>query len=153
MGFRRSHFIHLGWWSTGSPKLQLFQLSQHSHVTNCRLVSYWNYFPWNMTLKYKMQYQKVPEIETYILSRGHSVFRRKKYFFSGGLSLDALHQSSKSTFRDFFVKTTKRLQGKVNSPLEPFHTFHSILSGQCLQSNGESIPFVLKGRKTTDYRQ
>ena len=26
-GLKRSHWIHLGWWSTGSPKLQLFQLS------------------------------------------------------------------------------------------------------------------------------
>ena len=54
-GFKRSHWIHLGWWSTGSPKLQLFQLSQHSHVTNCRLISSSAYFPWNVTLKYKMQ--------------------------------------------------------------------------------------------------
>ena len=50
-----SHWIHLGWWSTGSPKLQLFQLSQHSHVTNCRLVSSSAYFPWNITSKYSMQ--------------------------------------------------------------------------------------------------
>ena len=54
-GFKRSHWIHLGWWSTGSPKLQLFQLSQHSHVTNCRWISSSAYFSWNMTLKYKMQ--------------------------------------------------------------------------------------------------
>ena len=45
----------IGWWSTGSPKLQLFQLSQHSHATNCRLIYFSAYFPWNMTLKYKMQ--------------------------------------------------------------------------------------------------
>ena len=31
----------------------------------------------------------------------------KEDFFSGGLSLEALHQSSGSSFRDFFVKTTK----------------------------------------------
>ena len=55
IGFKRSHWIHPGWWSTGSPKLQLFQLSQHSHVTNCRLISSSAYFPWNMTLKYKMK--------------------------------------------------------------------------------------------------
>ena len=70
IGFKRSHWIHLGWWSTGSPRLQLFQLSQHSHVTNCRLISSSAYFPWTMTLKY-------------------------------------IHQSSRSRFRDFFVKTTK----------------------------------------------
>ena len=52
---KRSHWIHLEWWYTGSPKLQLFQLSQRSHVTNCRLVSSSAYIPWNMTFKYKMQ--------------------------------------------------------------------------------------------------
>ena len=55
IGFKRSHWIHLGWWSTGSPKFRLFQLSQHSHVTNCPLISSSAYFPWNMTLKYKIQ--------------------------------------------------------------------------------------------------
>ena len=55
IGFKRSHYIHLRWWCTGSPKLRLFQLSQHSHVTNCRLISSSAYFPWNMTWKYKMQ--------------------------------------------------------------------------------------------------
>ena len=44
IGFKRSHWIHLGWWSTGSPKLQLFQLSQHSHVINCWLTSSSAYF-------------------------------------------------------------------------------------------------------------
>ena len=55
IGFKRSHWIHLGWWSTRSPKLQLFQLLQHSHVTNCRLISSPAYFSWNMTWKYKMK--------------------------------------------------------------------------------------------------
>ena len=55
IGLKRSHWIHLGWWNTGSPKLQLFQLSQHSHVTNRRLVSSSAYFLWSMTLKYKME--------------------------------------------------------------------------------------------------
>ena len=58
IGFKRSHWIHLGWWSTGSPKLQLFQLSQHSHATNCRLISSSAYFPWNTTLKCKMQFSE-----------------------------------------------------------------------------------------------
>ena len=108
IGFKRSHWIHLGWWRTGSPKLQLFQLSQHSHVTNCRLLSSSAYFPWNMTLKYKMQLSEGSWDKSYILSRGHSVFQRKKFFFfSGGLSFEAIHQSSGSSFRDFFVKTTK----------------------------------------------
>ena len=56
IGFKRSHSIHLGWASSGSPQLQLFQLSQHSHVTNCRLISSSAYFPWNMTwILFKMQ--------------------------------------------------------------------------------------------------
>ena len=59
IGFKRSHWIHLGWWSTGSPKLQLFLLSQHSHVTNCRFKSFSAYFPSNVTLKYKMQPSEV----------------------------------------------------------------------------------------------
>ena len=49
IGFKRSHRIHLG---AGSPKLQL---SQHARVTNYRLISSSAYFPWNMTLKYKMK--------------------------------------------------------------------------------------------------
>ena len=55
IGFKRSHWIHSGWWGTGSPKLQLLLLPQHSHVTSCRLMSSSAYFPWNITLKYKMQ--------------------------------------------------------------------------------------------------
>ena len=86
VGFKRSHWIHLGWWSTGSPKLQPFQLSLHSHVTNCRLISSSAYYPWNMTLKYKMQLWrflrfKKKKRKSYILSRGHSVFRRKIFFW------------------------------------------------------------------------
>ena len=54
-GVKRSHRIHLGRWCTGSSKLQLFRSSQHSHVTNCRLITSSAYCPWNMTLKYKMQ--------------------------------------------------------------------------------------------------
>ena len=79
-GFKRSHWIHLGWWSTGSLKLQLFQLSQHSHVTNCRLIFY-------------------------ILSRGHNVFRRKKFFFSFWRFV--CRSDAGSSFRDFVVKTTE----------------------------------------------
>ena len=69
IGFKRSHSIHLGWASSGSPQLQLFQLSQHSHVTNCRLISSSAYFPWNMTLKYEMQlyegsWDKIPHFKS-----------------------------------------------------------------------------------------
>ena len=80
-GFKRLHWIHVGWWSTGSPKLKLFQLLQHSHITNCWLISSSANFPWNRTLKCKMQYLKVPEIKSYILSQGHSVFQREIFFF------------------------------------------------------------------------
>ena len=55
IGFKRSHWIHLEWWITGSPKLQLFPLSQHSRVSNCRLISSSADFPWNRTFKHKMQ--------------------------------------------------------------------------------------------------
>ena len=34
-------------------------------------------------------------------------FSKEDVFFSGGLSLEAIHQSSGSSFRDFFLKTTK----------------------------------------------
>ena len=46
---------------------------------------------------------RVPEIKSYILSCGHSV-SGGKIFFSGGLSLEAIYQSSGSSL---FVKTTK----------------------------------------------
>ena len=55
---------------------------------------------------------RVLEIKSYILSWGHSVFGRKNFFsffpfFSGGLSLEAIDQSSGSSYRALFVKTTK----------------------------------------------
>ena len=78
IGFKRSHWIHLGWWSTGSPKLQLFQLSQHSHATNCRLISSSAYFPWTMTLKYKMQLSECPWDTTL-----HSKSRTQFFFYEG----------------------------------------------------------------------
>ena len=59
-----------------------------------------------MTLRYKMQLSEFPEIKSYILSQGYSVFRRKNFFY-GCLFTEAIHQSSGSRFRDFFVKTTK----------------------------------------------
>ena len=37
-------------------------------------------------------------------------------FFSGGLSLKAIHQSSGGSFRDFFVKTTKESKQPFWSP-------------------------------------
>ena len=102
--FKRSHWIHLGWWCTGSPKLQLFQLSQHSYVTNCRLISSSACFPWNMILKYKMQLSE-GFWDKILHSKSRTLFFDGR-FFSDGLSLEGIHQSSGSSFRDFFVKPT-----------------------------------------------
>ena len=86
IGFKRSHWIHLGWWSTGFSKLQLFQLLQHSHVTSCRLISSSAYFPRNMTLKHKMQLSEGSwDKKSYILSRGQC-FWRKIFFLAVCLS-------------------------------------------------------------------
>ena len=79
IGLKRSHGIHLGWWSTGSPKLQLFQWSQHLHVTNCRLIPSSAYFPWNMTLKYKMQLSK-GSWDKILHSRSRTVFFEGRTF-------------------------------------------------------------------------
>ena len=106
IGFIRSHWIHLGWWSTGSPKLQLFQLSQHSHVTNCRLISSSAYFPWNLTLKYKMQISD-GSWGKILHSKSRTQCFSKEELLSGGLSLETIYQSFGSSFRDFFVQTTK----------------------------------------------
>ena len=79
----------------------------------------------------------VPEIKSRSLSWGHSVFGRKEYLFSGGLSLEAIYQSSGSSFHAFFVKTTKE---KLTSLLKPLHTllkssssgnFIVTIGGQC----------------------
>ena len=76
------------------------QFSQYLDVTNGRLVSSSAYFSWNIKLKYKMK------LSDSSWDREHSVFARKKYF-SDGLSLEAIDQSSGSSFHDFFVKTAK----------------------------------------------
>ena len=78
IGFKRSHWIHLGWWSTGSPKLQLFQLSQHSHDTSCRLIPSSAYFPRNMTLRYKLQLSKGSWMPSGV---SHSQQRKKIYLW------------------------------------------------------------------------
>ena len=107
IGFKRSHWIHLGWWSTGSPKLQLFQLLQHSHISNYRLISSSSaYFPWNMTLKYKMQLSECPW-DKILHPESRTQCFSKEDIFSGGFSLEMIYQSSRSSFHDFFVKTTK----------------------------------------------
>ena len=108
IGFKRSHWIHLGWWSTGSPKLQLFRLSQHSHVTSCRLISSSAYFPWNMTVTYKMQLSE-GFWDKILQSKSRPQRFSEEEFFSGGLALEPIQQSSRSSFRDFLVKTTEEI--------------------------------------------
>ena len=56
---------------------------------------------------------KVPEIKSYSLSRGHSVFRRS------GLSLEAIHQSSGSSFSGLLSKDH---QEKLTTLVEPLYT-------------------------------
>ena len=107
IGFKRSHWIHLGRWSAGSPELKLFQLPQHSHVTNCRLISSSTYFPLNMTLKYKMQPSEDSWDKILHSKSRTQCFSKEEIFFSGGLSLKVIHLSSRSSFCDFFVKTNK----------------------------------------------
>ena len=105
--FKRSHWIHLGRWSTGSPKLQLFQLSQHSQVTNCRLISSSAYFPWNVTLKYKMQLSEGSRDKIlHSKSRTQCFLEGRNIFFLRFVFRSDI-PSSGSIFRDFFVKTTK----------------------------------------------
>ena len=116
IGFKRSHWIHLGWWSTGSPKLQLFQSSQHSHITNCRLISSSAYFSWNMTLKYKMQ---LSEDSSYKISHSKS----RTLFFEGNFFFLAVCLSKRYTKvpEVVFVTSLYRLAWKVNNLLEPLH--------------------------------
>ena len=112
IGFKRPYWIHLGWWSTGSPKLQLFQLSQNSHVTNCRLISSTAYFPWNMTLRYKMQLSE-GSWNKILHSKSRKPCFSKEEIFSGSLSLEVMHQSSGSSW----------LPRKVKTLLEPLHSW------------------------------
>ena len=81
------------------------QFSQCSDVTNGRLVSSSAYFPRNMTLKYKMKLSEGSWDK--ILHSRTRCFWKDFFFSSGGLSLDRMYQSSGSSFRASFVKTTK----------------------------------------------
>ena len=63
------------------------------------------YFPRNMTLKYKMQLSEGSWGKILHFKSG-TLFLEGR-IFSGDLSLEAIHRSSGSSFRDFFVKTTK----------------------------------------------
>ena len=87
------------------------QFSQYSDVTNSLQVSSSAYFPQNMALKYKMKLSE-GSWDKILHSRSRTLWFWKEdffffFFFSGGLSLGAIDQSSGSSFRDFFVKTSK----------------------------------------------
>ena len=82
------------------------QFSQYSDVTNGRLVSSSAYFPWNMTLKYKMKLSEGSWDKIIHSKLRTQCFWKEEMFFSGSLSLEAIDQSSGSSLRDFFVKTT-----------------------------------------------
>ena len=94
-----------------SRKNQGNQFLQYSDVTNGQLVSSSAYFPRNMILKSKIKQPKMKLSEGSWDKILHSklktkCFWKEEIFFSGGLSLEAIDQSSGSSFRDFFVKTT-----------------------------------------------
>ena len=59
-----------------------------------------------MTLKYKMQLY-VGYWDKILRSKSRIQYFSKEEFYSGCLSLEAMDQSSGSSFRDFFAKTTK----------------------------------------------
>ena len=59
-----------------------------------------------MTLKYKMQLYE-GSWDQILHSKSMTQCFSKKDFFSGGLCLEAMHQSTGSSLRDFFVKTAK----------------------------------------------
>ena len=104
----------------GVPGLQSFNCFHYHSVYTWSTVDWYLlqltfYEIWHKSTK--CSYRKVPEIKSYILSRAHSAFWRKN-FFSDSLSLEAIHQSSGSSFRDFFVKD---YHGKLTTLLELLH--------------------------------
>ena len=94
------------------PTVAKNQENQFSDVTNGRLVSSSAYFPRNMILKSKIKQPKMKLSEGSWDKILHSksrtqCFWKEDIFFSGGFSLEAIHQSSGSSFCASFVKTTK----------------------------------------------
>ena len=59
-----------------------------------------------MTLKYKMQLSEGFWDKT-LYSKSRTQCFSKEEFFTLAICLEAIHQSSGSSFRNFFVKTTK----------------------------------------------
>ena len=82
--------------------------SQYSEVTNGWLVSSSAYFQWNMTLKYKMKLSE-GSWDKILHSKLGTVFLKGRNIFSGGFGFVSWsdRQSSRSSFCDFFVNTTK----------------------------------------------
>ena len=83
------------------------QFSQYLDVTNGRLVSSSAYSPCNTTLQYEMKLSEGSWDKILHSKLWTQCFWKEEIFFSGGLSLEEIDQSFRSSFRNFFVKTTK----------------------------------------------
>ena len=129
-GFKRLHWIHLGRWSTGSPMLQLFQLSQHS----CRLISSLAYFPWNMTLKYKMQLSEGSwDIILHSKSRAQCFWKEEKNFLAVWLSKRYIPK-----FRQWFSRLLcKDYQGKLKKKL--LESLHTGSKSECIHTTAMAL--------------
>ena len=80
-GFKRSHWIHLGWRSTGSPKLQPCFNYHGVHTSptgEWYLLQLTFHEIWHQNTK--CSYLKVPVIKSYILSR-ELCFLKEEIFF------------------------------------------------------------------------
>ena len=93
-----------------------------SHKKSLQLFSWQPVTPWIFFFWGGYRLCHVPEIKSYILSWGRSVFGRKN-FFSGGSSLGAIYRSSGSSFRAFFCKDN---QGKLTALLEPLRKHYTV---------------------------
>ena len=132
IGFKRSHWIHLGWWSTGSPKLQPFQFWQHSHVTNRRLISFSAFFPWNMTLKYKMQLSG-GSWDKILHSKSRTRCSSKEGVFFVLFFWRFVARSDTPKFRKQFSRLLcKDYRGKLKTLLEPLHRLSTYSVGSWL---------------------
>ena len=94
---------------TTVAKNQENQCLQYSDVTNGEMVSSSAYFPWNMTLKHEMKLSEGSWDKILHSKLRTQCFWKEEFFFffSGGLSLEAIDQSSGGSSHDIFVKTTK----------------------------------------------
>ena len=104
-------------------KNQWNQFSQYFDVTNGRLVSSSAYFPWNMTLKYKMK-----------LSEGswdkilHSKLRAQ-CFWKEEFIWRFVSRSDVPKFRKYFsLLLCEDYQGKLTTLMEPLNSFPSFAS-------------------------